>query len=399
MTSEPCRPSQTPDAPDQARARIRLAGPGALVACLPQLVGFPPVESLVLIGLHHGRRGREEVVLCMRLDLDAVQAACAGAAMGRAGLPDAAHPRALAAVLGRNGCDRVLLIVVSEQARAPQEPSAAPWGADVAAAAVAATVEAVEAAGIQVTDSLLVRGNRWWSYRCTDHGCCPAEGTPVRAEDAELFAAERVWAGDGGRALASRAEVVAQVAAQPGKAARALEAALAHTRGQRTGNLSRSGAIQAVAALIERFDEASPAVATEQWVRLLRDLTDVRVRDGCLATWQGRPGERALLLWCAATRIAPPGLVAPPATLAALVAHARGEGTLAGAAIERALADDPDYRLAQYAAQGLTAGISPAEVQHTIAAATADLRGQGEPVLDPRGHAVLPHRRARSRRR
>ena len=65
-------PVSSQSRPLSARPRVRLSGPGALVACLPQLIGFEPVESLVLVGLIPGRAGRREVGLTLRVDLDDV---------------------------------------------------------------------------------------------------------------------------------------------------------------------------------------------------------------------------------------------------------------------------------------------------------------------------------------
>ena len=64
-------------------------------------------------------------------------------------------------------------------------------------------------------------------------------------------------------------------------------------------------------------------------------------------------------LLCQAVRSAPCGWPAPAATVLALVAWMRGEGSLATLALERALDEDPEYRLAALAAEMMRRGTDP----------------------------------------
>ena len=139
------RPGVVPVPSAEARPRVRLSGPGALVACLPQLIGFEPVESLVLVGLVPGRarqaRGRPHASRRPRrrratpsrpllldddgsfdderltLDPDGHPAAYLG---GRTAGPLApCHPLSLVAALVRNRCVAAQVVVVSDRARPP----------------------------------------------------------------------------------------------------------------------------------------------------------------------------------------------------------------------------------------------------------------------------------------
>jgi hypothetical protein len=58
-------------------------------------------------------------------------------------------------------------------------------------------------------------------------------------------------------------------------------------------------------------------------------------------------------------RHAQPGYVAAPAALLAFVAWQCGDGALANVALDRALADDPRYSMAQLLRQVITAGAPP----------------------------------------
>lgn len=408
------RPGVVPVPSSEDRARVRLSGPGALAACLPQLIGFPPVESLVLVGLGPGRLGRREVGLTLRVDLDDVEVALGmadpddqedpddfdeihGERLGarfhdalRRPLPPC-HPVRLVAALVRNGCVAAQVIVVSDLA---DPPPTAEGLADRGVLVVACLDAALGQAGLGVADALLVRDGRWWSYLCRRPTCCPPEGTLISRADSDLLAAELAWAGEPAEVLAGRDAIVAKVAPTSGPEATAAAVLLDSADRGRLASPDRAAALEAVADLMARFDTDEPDVEPEAWARLLVDLGDVGVRDGCLRPWKGQAGRRALALWCAATRLAPAGHVAAPATLAALTAHARGDGTLAGEAIARALTDDADYRLAGYAAQALGRGVPPKDIRRMLVEGTAVLRARGEPVLDAAGHVV--RRAARS---
>ena len=192
--------------------------------------------------------------------------------------------------------------------------------------------------------------------------------------------------------LPGRELIVAKVAADTGPDAAAVAGLLSGTSGRVTRSPDAEAALAVVSDLLARFAGGTPQVEPQTWAQVLVDLHDVLVRDGCMSPWKGEVGAASLALWCAATRVAPPGHVAPPATLAALTAHARGDGALAGEAVMRALTDDPGYRLGCYAGRALAGGLPPAAVRRMVVEATAVLRARGEPVLDASGHLVRASR-------
>jgi hypothetical protein len=98
---------------------------------------------------------------------------------------------------------------------------------------------------------------------------------------------------------------------------------------------------------------------------MVRALDDIRVRDVVLHRLVVR-GHHCDRCWevtietlCDALRTAPEGTSAPAATILGLVAWMRGEGALATVCIQRALAEDPDYRLGRLAQQLMTRGCDP----------------------------------------
>ncbi len=62
-----------------------------------------------------------------------------------------------------------------------------------------------------------------------------------------------------------------------------------------------------------------------------------------------------------------PPYTAGPATLLALHAYARGDGTFARICAERALADDPAYPMAALVGEALDRGLPPAAIRELAA--------------------------------
>jgi len=98
---------------------------------------------------------------------------------------------------------------------------------------------------------------------------------------------------------------------------------------------------------------------------MVRALDDIRVRDvvlhrlvvrghHCDRCWEG-----TIEVLCDALRAMPQGTSAPSATILALVSWMRGEGALATICIQRALEEDPDYRLGRLASGLIAQGTDP----------------------------------------
>lgn len=329
--------SQTSTAP---LSRVRLDGPAGLAAALPLLVGFQPRESVVVIGVT-GRRDR--VRLTLRVDLPP---------------PGVAAPLAevFAGHLGSAGATAALLVVVTE------EPDAG------AALPRADLVEEFRAAlgrvRIDVHDALCVRGGHWWSYLCTEPRCCPPAGTPVRPELAGVLAAAMV--AEGRVVHADRADLVATLAphpvADPAASASRFAAAGAEARRRLGTAAGRRAAVEEIAAAVTARIGWPAPVGQEQTVRFCVALARTEVRDACLRWLRTDAADAAEGLWLELLRAAAPPYAAAPATLLALHAYARGDGTLARIAADRALADEPGHTLARMVHDLLDRGVRPAEI-------------------------------------
>jgi uncharacterized protein DUF4192 len=104
--------------------------------------------------------------------------------------------------------------------------------------------------------------------------------------------------------------------------------------------------------------------------RLLTGLADVGARDRCCQWTSGEHGSAAASLWTELVRLSPPSYAAAPATLLAYVAWQQGFGALANIAVQRALADNPDYSLARLIDQALADGLDPVQCRPEVLLAT-----------------------------
>jgi hypothetical protein len=130
--------------------------------------------------------------------------------------------------------------------------------------------------------------------------------------------------------------------------------------------------------------------------RLLTGLADIGARDRCCQWTSGEHGSAALSLWTELVRVSPTPYAAAPATLLGYVAWQQGFGALANIAVQRALADDPDYSLALLIDQALADGLDPVQCRPEILLATV-LRPvrRGEPEGDHRPRGGGPPGRGR----
>ncbi len=349
-----------------ARQVLKLSGPPDVAAAVPYVVGFQPVESLVVIAL---KGPRQEILHTLRVDLSDI------AEVVRRQLPEQpVHPHAIAATLKRNGAEAALLVVLTEQPAAPDETLPG-------RATALGLLDELSAVDIPVREAMLVQDGRWFSYLCDNADCCPAGGTPVVGAAQDRVLAELALAGES-PLLGGREKIVDRVAAEVSIRATAVEVAVdALLEGGEAGRQWRGGPDGTISLLRKAFRAVREGdhLEPETVARCLVGLPDFAVRDACVHPWDGEDGDAALELWCSLTRLAPDGLVAAPACLVAFVALCRGKGALANAAIDRALDDWPDYSWA-HLLRHVAAHGAPPDLMRRIADETrVDL---GYSVLD-----------------
>ena len=324
-----------------------------MVASLPYWVGFEPTESLVVVCCHEPR-GR--VGLSMRFDLPA-------------GGPGHDGPRRdlvhqVAARVRHERASRVVLAVYTDEG---DGPAGRPRQGLIDALSCALSE-------LVVTEAVLVRGGRFWSYLCERPSCCPPRGRPVEAGSASapvrLLQAESVLSGRA--VLPDRAAVVASLAAPPLPTAAAarlrcrrcedvLASSVLADGVQDTREASRSAWLDAVG----RFRVPPGALDDVEAAALAVSLVDVVVRDGVLGLWREDDCGLPLLL-TELCRRTPPPYDAPVCTVLAWVSYAAGGGALVGVSLDRALATDPDYPLALLLAEALVRQVSPRSMRDAL---------------------------------
>jgi Domain of unknown function (DUF4192) len=346
--------------------------PGELVAALPFLIGFRPRDSLLLVAFG-GPSGRR-IGLTQRVDLPP---------------PEDAAPvcAALAGNLLTSGPAGAAVLVVGGDAAAAGAVAygAVPPHADLVEVATAA----VEGRGVPVQIRAWAAatdvGAAWACYdECRCRGALPdpattplaatavAAGLMVHADRTDL---ERLVAPAAPEVLRRRERLLTG----------AVEAALAEAAprsgpadGDRAAPREGAAAAEAVvdAALADtvagrlRLDD-------DRVVALALALSDPLVRDAALVRCAEPRFAGVEQLWAALARETPDPEAAEPAALLAACALLRGDGALAGVALDRAEEAWPGHRLSALLRAAWAAGMRPEQVRECLRTAPVPRPGTG----------------------
>jgi hypothetical protein len=311
--------------------RLLVSTSTELISAVPYLIGFHPSDSLVVVAM----RG-SEVIFAGRHDLPAP------------GDPptDALY---LAAVVGHQAAEAAMVIGYGDPAAVTPT--------------VLLAAQALSRAGIDVLDVLRVTDGRFWTYRREGEHGWPAEGEPCAPEHSAVAAAA-TYAGQ--VALPDRAALLAQIEPVAGAERTAMTAATARAQARIAdligprgdfGRVVRRAGRAAVRDAERRYRSGGRLLDDEvAWLGLL--LVDLQVRD---YAWE-RIGteEWVRALWLDVQRRVEPAYVPAPASLLGFAAWRLGVGSLARAALERALEHDPKYRMAELVHEAVICGLSPA---------------------------------------
>ena len=333
----------------ETQARVKLRSPADIIDAVPYLVGFEPHDSLVVLSL---RGPRSRLGLTARVDLPAAKSATACA-------------RSFVGYLKRDGAARAI-IVLYPPSDGISHPSVKPL-AD-------ALVKHLTRARIEVSEVLCVCDGRWWSMRCEDAECCPPSGTLIeRDAPSELAVAMTV---EGRVVLGSREELASMLDPITGMAAAMMAYAITRVDEKLAAQAAAGHKSEVVAESLALFRAAVDArlerasieeLSTDDAARLIVSLDLWGVRDEILTWFDEDRGEatRALLLELVRRSVMPGDAAA--LTVLAWVCYLRGEGVLAGIAIDRARTANPQYTLAELLDQVLSGAVNPSIFQETIA--------------------------------
>jgi hypothetical protein len=326
--------------PDRDVPRIRVSSVAGFLAVIPHLLGFHPSRSMVVVGLD-ARRGR--IVLAFRYDLPDPPDAARSLEIAEHAAAVLRKRRIRTAIAAGYG-DGVLVTPVAEQLRA-----------------------GLRGAGIAMRDLLRVQDGRYWSYVCTDPGCCPPDGVPF---DASAHPAAAAMTAAGMPARPDRASLADSLAPLTGQAAESMRQATERAVLRAAELIASAGAPgglwlaveagrEAVRAAISIYRHGGRIADHDQLAWLTVTIADLRVRDDAWARMEPRHRADHQRLWTDVARHACEPYVPAPASLLAFTAWQSGDGALATVAIERALAADPEYSMAHLIGQALDAGLPP----------------------------------------
>jgi hypothetical protein len=319
-------------------ATILLDQPGELIASVPALLGFHPVDSLVVLGRRGTRPQELRIVL-------------------RADLPPPHEARELVdqllLPLVQHGATGVTMIVVGGQGRSPDD--------DLPHRELMARCDAALAEdGIPVDHQFWTpdtrAGVRW---HCYDESDCTGRLPEPDSTELALAAAEL-----GLSVHRSREDVTDLLQPEPPDILTRRSMTLNHrSRTAEPGTAPPPDALTTVLSAIEAAATEPPDLTDDDVIRLITALQDHDVRDSCLDHDTLPDVVAAERLWAALTRATPPPERAEPASLLSFSAYARGDGVLAGIALVIAEEADPGHRLCGLLRGALTVALPPEKIR------------------------------------
>jgi hypothetical protein len=313
---------------------FHLNTPATLIAALPAVLGFIPEKSLLLATFEDGELG-----CVMRVDLAAAH------------VGSVAH---MADVAAGNGPDGAVAVIVDD------DGAACRMCLDDHQFLAGILTQHLEQRGIELLAAYVVdrleAGGRW--HRADGR---PGGGTIEDPMSSPLAAAAVL---DGRRLYAKRAELQAMIAPADPVRAEALRCAMLgaeHDGELRPDADARRDVEHALAMGRGLFEGRVPD--DDDLARLGCGFTDPRVRDTLYALAVGREADRAEALWASLSRTLPDPWRAEALVLLAFSAYARGDGPLAGVALEAALLSDQRHRMARMLDQALQSGMRPEQIR------------------------------------
>ncbi len=362
---------------------VTLSDPSEVLAAVPHLLGFHPVNSFVVVTVH-GARGTARIDLALRTDL-----------------PDPGDRHRLvehlvSGPIRNNDADAVMVFVVGgadsastlvddcaddradncaddcgDETPSPPGKSTVDTGSPPHAELVDAVHDVLGSAGVAVLHALwtaeIRSGQPWLCYG--DRECRGTVSDPKSSSVAAALAAA------GSVTFDSRAELQALVApeSEEALAGRAAKLDVLSEETERGHDASGRHDLETVLAAIGRVAEGA-ALTEDDLIRVLLALSDSRVRDLALSTALGESAAAAEQLWLCLVRKAPPPELADVAALLAVSAYLRGDGALAGVVLERIEQLRPDHRLGALLRRALDLGVAATELKAIVQDAAEDAR-------------------------
>ncbi|MEU5758967.1 DUF4192 domain-containing protein [Nocardia sp. NPDC047648] len=354
-----CRDEPPPfrDTPDHV---VCVDDPAELIAGVPAMLGFTPERSVVVLVLRHGTAGGAIVDAVVRFDLDSPS--------GRR-VRGATLAAAVARICAHDEAAEVLAVVVDERAVEPgagaDRPGCATGRFDVLVGSLGRRLAAcdISLGGVWAVRAIAA-GQRWWTL------AGPQRHGVLRDPAASLVTLTHVL--DGRPIRGSRSELTALVARDPlahAEVAAHLPDALARAR-ERYARAARRGdpigySRQALDHVLWQIANTASGAAlmAPELARIAAALRDKAVRDSMFALAVGDNADAAEAVWAALTRALSGADRAEAAALLGYSAYVRGDGPLAGIALEAALEADPGHPMAMLLDTSLRLGMRPEQLR------------------------------------
>ena len=320
------------------KKEIQIDGPANLLATVPNLLGFSPEKSLVVVAV---KGNNDQVVVTMTLDLPKQF--------------DTDFIDNLKETIKRSGADGLVAVFYTEEI-------------SIELKSVANLFMEKIAPELHIRDILWVSQGRWASFLCADEMCCPVGGRELDLSSTSIAKAELVLAGRG--ALSKRSDLKDFLAVT--KIDKSLvplinQFSKQKTKADHNENYLKWGKTQF------RFLSQQKAFIdfdAKLWARLLFGLTDIPVRDALLshhielAKISEDPSQYLTQIaqqWAQVARVAPDAFRPPICTCVAALMWQAGEGILARSALDFVVALDPEFHLAKLLNSALNSGMPPWE--------------------------------------
>ncbi|WP_324198734.1 DUF4192 domain-containing protein [Nocardia amamiensis] len=353
--------------------------PGELIAAVPAMLGFTPERSVVVLVLRRGAGDAAVVDAVVRFDLDSP-----GGRRVRSGPLAAAVTR----ICGSEAAE-VLAVLVDDRATEPESHAdrnrCAAGRFDVLVGALGRRLAFADIAlgGVWATREIAA-GQRWWTLTGPDR-----RGV-LRDPAASMVALTHVL--DGRPIRGSRSELTDLVAVDPlscTEVAAHLDNALTLAR-ERFARAARRGdpdeysrqALDYVLWQIANVASGTALMAPEL-AKLAAALRDRAVRDTMFALAVGDHAAAAEALWGALTRALSGPDRAEAAALLGYSAYVRGDGPLAGIALEAALEADPGHPMAVLLDTSLRLGMRPEQLRRLARSGYQTAAGLGVDLGTP----------------
>ncbi|MBA2456668.1 MAG: DUF4192 domain-containing protein [Nocardioidaceae bacterium] len=318
---------------------IRASSIAEMLGALPVIFGFYPQESLVVVVLEGPR---QRVAASLRLDLPPVEhhdgVACQ-----------------IADALRHQGAAAVLVVACTGDAA-------------LADPLVDACVDRLVMDGVDVVEAVRSDGNRYWSYRCRNPVCCPAEGTPYDPGASSVLAQA---VAEGIEVLPDRSALAARLAAVRGvtREIMAAETSAAETEqvaiagrasvDERLRVLAQVGAGRVKSLLSRAVAAPGTSLSDAEVASLSVWCRNIIVRDVAWAQISRDNAAASFAVWAQVARRVVPPFEPAVLCLASFAAWLKGDGASAWCALERVEAVEPGYSMMQLVRELLERGISP----------------------------------------